>query len=126
MASSRSSSDVLLRSKAELEPMLRIESVRKVFGKLEAIRSISLAIADGEFVSFLGPSGCGKSTLLMMIAGLTAPTGGEIRLGNSPVRGPRADVGVVFQSPVLLPWRSVLDNVLFPIELRRLSRAEYK
>jgi NitT/TauT family transport system ATP-binding protein len=126
MASSRSNSDALLRSRVEQEPMLRIESVRKSFGKLEAIRNISLAVADGEFVSLLGPSGCGKSTLLMMIAGLTAPTAGEILLADSPVRGPRAEVGVVFQSPVLLPWRSVLDNILFPIELRRLSRAEYK
>ena len=74
MASSRSNSDALLRSRVEQEPMLRIESVRKSFGKLEAIRNISLAVADGEFVSLLGPSGCGKSTLLMMIAGLTAPT----------------------------------------------------
>jgi len=125
MASSPSSSDVLLRGRPASESALRIESVRKNFGKLEAIRNISLDIADGEFVSLLGPSGCGKSTLLMMVAGLTEPSGGDIHLGGSPVRGPRADVGVVFQSPVLLPWRSVLDNVLFPIELRRLSRAEY-
>ncbi len=126
MASSPSSSDVLLPGSPASQPALRIESARKTFGKLEAIRNISLDMADGEFVSLLGPSGCGKSTLLMMIAGLTAPTGGEIQLGGSPVRGPRNDVGVVFQSPVLLPWRSVLDNVLFPIELRRLSRVEYK
>jgi len=106
--------------------MLRIDSVRKSFDRLEAIRNISLDIADGEFVSLLGPSGCGKSTLLMMIAGLTAPTEGEILLAGSRVQGPRAEVGVVFQSPVLLPWRSVLDNILFPIELRRERRADYK
>jgi NitT/TauT family transport system ATP-binding protein len=111
---------------AESEPALRVRNVRKSFDRLEAIRNISLDIADGEFLSLLGPSGCGKSTLLMMIAGLLQPTAGEIRLAGSPVAGPRADVGVVFQSPVLLPWRTVLDNVLFPIELRRLSRAEYK
>jgi ABC-type Fe3+/spermidine/putrescine transport system ATPase subunit len=83
MASSPSSSDVLLRSSPESQPTLRIESVRKSFGKLEAIRNISLDIADGEFVSLLGPSGCGKSTLLMMVAGLTESSGGEIHLGGS-------------------------------------------
>jgi NitT/TauT family transport system ATP-binding protein len=106
--------------------VLRIASVRKVFGKLEAIRNVSLEIADGEFVSLLGPSGCGKSTLLMMIAGLTAPTSGEIILAGTPVVGPRRDVGVVFQSPVLLPWRTVIDNVLFPIELLRLPREKHR
>jgi NitT/TauT family transport system ATP-binding protein len=105
---------------------LRMANVRKVFGKLEAIRNVAVDIADGEFVSVLGPSGCGKSTLLMMVAGLTQPSSGEIILTGSPVTAPRGDVGVVFQNPVLLPWRSVLDNVLFPIELLRLSRQKYR
>jgi len=104
---------------------LRVAQVRKVFGTLEAIKNISVDVADGEFISVLGPSGCGKSTLLMMIAGLTQPTSGELVLAGSPITGPRNDVGVVFQSPVLLPWRSVIDNVLFPIELLRLPRAQY-
>src|SRR5262252_589080 len=104
---------------------LRLAEVRKVFGTLEAIKSISVEVPDGEFISLLGPSGCGKSTLLMMIAGLTQPTSGELVLAGSPITGPRNDVGVVFQSPVLLPWRSVIDNVLFPIELLRLPRAQY-
>jgi NitT/TauT family transport system ATP-binding protein len=108
------------------KPLLRLSEVRKVFGQLEAIRNVSFEIADGEFVSLLGPSGCGKSTMLMMIAGLTEPSSGEITVGSKRVIGPRPDVGVVFQSPVLLPWRTVLDNVLFPIELLNLSRAEYR
>jgi NitT/TauT family transport system ATP-binding protein len=107
-------------------PTLQIANVRKVFDRLEAIRNVSCEVADGEFVSLLGPSGCGKSTLLMMIAGLTAPTSGEIVLAGKRVAGPRPDVGVVFQSPVLLPWRTVLDNVLFPIELLRLGREKYR
>jgi NitT/TauT family transport system ATP-binding protein len=107
-------------------PALEIKSVRKVFDELEAIRSISFDVADGEFVSLLGPSGCGKSTLLMLIAGLTDATAGEIRVNGMPVIGPRRETGVVFQSPVLLPWRTVLDNVLFPIELLRLPRAKYE
>jgi NitT/TauT family transport system ATP-binding protein len=104
---------------------LQITDVRKFFGDLEAIRNVSLDIKKGEFVSLLGPSGCGKSTLLMMIAGLDQPTSGVLRLAGAPITGPSADVGVVFQSPVLLPWRTILDNVLFPIELRRLPRAQY-
>jgi NitT/TauT family transport system ATP-binding protein len=108
------------------KPALEICSVRKVFDQLEAIRDISLDVADGEFVSLLGPSGCGKSTLLMMIAGLTAPTAGEVRIAGAKVTGPRRETGVVFQSPVLLPWRTVLDNVLFPVELLKLPRAKYE
>ncbi|MEP9355793.1 ABC transporter ATP-binding protein [Xanthobacter sp. KR7-65] len=107
-------------------PLLSIRGVRKVFNQLEAIRNVSLEIGDGEFVSLLGPSGCGKSTLLMMIAGLIQPTSGEILVAGERVTGPRPDVGVVFQSPVLLPWRSVLDNVLFPIELLKKPRAPYR
>lgn len=107
-------------------PLLQLSEVRKAFNQLEAIRNISLHVADGEFVSLLGPSGCGKSTLLMMIAGLMAPTSGKIVIAGEQVRGPRPDVGVVFQNPVLLPWRSVLDNVLFPIELLKLPRAKYQ
>src|SRR5690606_2588493 len=112
-------------SSGKTQPALRAIGVRKVFDKLEAIRNVTVDIAEGEFVSLLGPSGCGKSSLLMMIAGLTQPTAGEIILTGAPVTAPRGDVGVVFQSPVLLPWRSVLDNVLFPIELLRLPRQEY-
>lgn len=104
---------------------LQIDNVRKVFGDLEAIRNVTINIKEGEFVSLLGPSGCGKSTLLMMIAGLTRPTSGTLRLAGKPIIGPDSNVGVVFQSPVLLPWRTILDNILFPIELRRLPRSQY-
>ena len=96
---------------------VRIASLRKAYGDLEAIREISFDVGDGEFLSVLGPSGCGKTTLLMMIAGLIHPTAGEIRVKGAKVTGPRREVGVVFQSPVLLPWRTVLQNVMFPIEL---------
>src|SRR5262249_27124402 len=100
----------------------RIAALKKVFGDLEAIRQLSFDVADGEFLSVLGPSGCGKSTLLMMIAGLIDPSAGEIRIKDAKVAGPRRELGVVFQSPVLLPWRTVLQNVLFPIELLNLHR----
>jgi|SRR5579872_154832 len=105
---------------------VRLCCIKKVFDELEAIRNVSLDVAHGEFVSLLGPSGCGKSTLLMMIAGLLFPTSGEVILANAPVRGPQRDVGVVFQNPVLLPWRSVIDNVLLPIEFLRLPVEEHR
>jgi len=107
-------------------PVLRIQNVRKVYRDLEAIRNVSLDVTANEFVSILGPSGCGKSTLLMMIAGVVEKTGGELSIENVPVAGPRRDVGVVFQQPVLLPWRTVLDNVLFPIELLKQPLAQYR
>ena len=105
---------------------LQISSVRKVYDRLEAIRHVSFDVADGEFLTLLGPSGCGKSTLLMMVAGLTAVTQGEILINGTAVTGPRAEIGVVFQTPVLLPWRTVLENVLFPVELQQLPREEYR
>jgi NitT/TauT family transport system ATP-binding protein len=103
---------------------LEIRAVRKVFDRLEAIRSVSFDVKAGEFVSILGPSGCGKSTLLAMIAGLVPATEGQIALNGVAVTGPRPEMGVVFQSPVLLPWRRVLDNVLFPTELLKLPRSQ--
>ena len=105
---------------------VRIAALKKSYGDLEAIREMSFDVGDGEFLSVLGPSGCGKSTLLMMIAGLIAASAGEIRVKGAKVTGPRREVGVVFQSPVLLPWRTVLQNVLFPIELLKLPRAQYE
>jgi NitT/TauT family transport system ATP-binding protein len=106
--------------------VLRVIDVRKVFGDLEVIRNVSLGVAANEFVSILGPSGCGKSTLLMMVAGLVERTGGDILIHGEPLTGPRREVGVVFQQPVLLPWRTVLENVLLPIELLKLPRKKYR
>ena len=76
----------------------------------------------GEFVSVVGPSGCGKSTLLKILAGLLPASDGEAQLGGTPIEGPRKDIGVVFQSPVLFPWRSVLGNVLLPVDVQQLGR----
>jgi NitT/TauT family transport system ATP-binding protein len=89
-----------------------------------ALASINLTIKDGEFLTVVGPSGCGKSTLLKVLGGLTDITRGEALLNGSPIVGPRRDIGVVFQSPTLLPWRTVLDNVMLPIHVLGLDRTE--
>jgi NitT/TauT family transport system ATP-binding protein len=82
-----------------------------------ALKDVSLTIARNEFVTLVGPSGCGKSTLLRVIAGLILPTHGVARIDAKPVREPRDETGIVFQSPTLLPWASVLDNILFPLRM---------
>jgi NitT/TauT family transport system ATP-binding protein len=109
---------------------LKAENVSLVYetshGSLTALDGLNLDVAPGEFVSVLGPSGCGKSTLLKLVTGLLPPTRGEITLAGSPVRGPRKDVGIVFQRPTLLPWRTVFDNVLVPIRARTRPTAADK
>jgi NitT/TauT family transport system ATP-binding protein len=91
-----------------------------------ALDAIDLAIREGEFLAIVGPSGCGKSTLLRIIAGLHLPSAGEARVGGRLVDRPQTDVGIVFQSPVLLDWRNVLDNVLVQVELRGLKPRAYR
>ena len=86
---------------------------------VRALDPITLDVAENEFLVLVGPSGCGKSTLLKMVAGLVPATTGTIRIRDTLVSGPRADVGIAFQAPVLLHWCNVLDNVLFPIEVLR-------
>jgi NitT/TauT family transport system ATP-binding protein len=81
------------------------------------LHDVSLGIEAGRFISLIGPSGCGKSTLLKVVAGLIDHDAGEVTLGGERVTGPRRDIGVMFQNPVLLPWRTVLDNVALPAEL---------
>jgi NitT/TauT family transport system ATP-binding protein len=89
-----------------------------------ALTGISLAVPEGATVAFVGPSGCGKSTLLRLISGLLPPTRGEVRVGGQAVRGPLVNAGMAFQNPVLLPWRTVLDNVLLPLEILHDRRAQ--
>jgi NitT/TauT family transport system ATP-binding protein len=96
------------------QPALSIADLRVCFGSMVAVESLSLTVRRGEFVSLLGPSGCGKSTLLKAIAGLVAVTSGQITLADTNLR-----TGFMFQKPLLLPWRTTLDNVLLPIEIQR-------
>ena len=110
--------------------MARIEA-RSVFrtfetpsGPVQALRGVDLAARPGEFVALVGESGCGKTTLLRILAGLVAPTQGEVRIDGARVGGPSQEVGVVFQRPVLLPWRTALENVLLPAQVQRLPLAD--
>ncbi|MEO7405048.1 MAG: ABC transporter ATP-binding protein [Burkholderiales bacterium] len=97
-------------------------------GPVPALGGFDATLHRGEFLSVLGPSGCGKSTLLKVAAGLLVPSGGRIMLAGEPITGPRRDVGIMFQQPTLLPWQTVLDNVLLPIRTlgldQRRGRAE--
>jgi NitT/TauT family transport system ATP-binding protein len=95
---------------------------RSVRGDIAALRDVSLTVRAGQFVSIVGPSGCGKSSLLKLVAGLHVPSAGAVRVMDLPVDRPPANIGMVFQSPVLLQWRRVLGNVLFPADVLRLDR----
>ncbi len=111
--------------------MIELEGVTKIFrprhgDPVRALEDVNLAVKENEFVSLVGPSGCGKSTLLKLVAGLVPATSGTVRVRGREVREPYPDVGFVFQSAVLLPWRTVLDNVLFSIEMLGLSARAHR
>ena len=91
-----------------------------------ALEGVHLSVQPGELVVVVGPSGCGKSTLLRIAAGLLPFTSGSVRVGGRDVKSPQTDLGIVFQSPVLLDWRNVLENVLVQLELRGLDPAKYR
>ncbi|MBI2372255.1 MAG: ABC transporter ATP-binding protein, partial [Deltaproteobacteria bacterium] len=91
-----------------------------------ALDGVSFDVGDSEFVVVVGRSGCGKTTLLKILAGLTPLSRGRVLIGGKEVRGPVGNIGMVFQTPVLLPWRSVLDNVLLPIEVMGRRTAEHE
>ncbi len=104
---------------------LRMDYVDDNGQPLCALNNINFEAFEGEFISIVGASGCGKTTLLKITAGLLDPTGGEAKIRNQPVRGPTGDVGFVFQSAVLLRWRSILKNILLQAEVRGLDMKEY-
>ena len=93
------------------------DAYRTAAGELPVLDDLSLSIPEGGFCAVVGPSGCGKSTLTRLIAGLMFPDRGEVLLQGEPVRSPRRNVGMAFQNPVLLEWRTILQNVILPLEI---------
>ena len=109
--------------------MIVVDQVKKIYGTgeqmLSALDDVSLNVREGQFVTVVGPSGCGKSTLLQILAGLVPPTSGRVFIDGHPVRGPSPDkIGVMFQDAWLLPWKSAVENVEFPLALRKISARE--
>jgi NitT/TauT family transport system ATP-binding protein len=111
--------------------VIRLAGVAKTYRtrrgeQVQAVEDITLDVAENEFVTLVGPSGCGKSTLLKLVAGLVPVTRGTIHIRDEVVREPFPDVGFVFQQAVLLPWRTVLQNVLFSVEMLGLDPRQYR
>jgi NitT/TauT family transport system ATP-binding protein len=111
-------------------PLVRVEHAEKTYAArgraLKALERITLDLDPGEFVSVVGPSGCGKSTLMMLVAGLLPVSAGAVFICGQRVTRPWTELGVVFQSDALLPWRTALDNVLLQIDVRRRDRRAYE
>jgi NitT/TauT family transport system ATP-binding protein len=108
-----------------------IAGLQKVYktrdgNEIHALKDIDLDIRAGEFISIVGPSGCGKTTLLKILAGILPRSSGEVVMNGRSLSGPSRELGVVFQAPVLLPWRTVLQNVMVPVEVQHRSRAEFR
>jgi NitT/TauT family transport system ATP-binding protein len=113
---------------AAAEPILTVENIVKRFetqdGVLTAVDDVSFKVNPGEFLSVIGPSGCGKSTLFNVIGGLTEGYDGRVRIGGDTVHGPHPSIGMIFQEESTFPWRSVIDNVAFPLEIAGMAKAE--
>lgn len=113
----------MLESTYTHEQQILIKNVYKSFNKdgrqVNVLENINLQVNKGEFVSLLGPSGCGKSTLLKMIGGLLDRTSGQLLIGQEDVKGPKKKIGFMFQKAVLLPWRTVEENLILPVELAK-------
>ncbi|MCO6452194.1 MAG: ABC transporter ATP-binding protein [Caldilineales bacterium] len=112
------------------EPVIQVKNARKTFesdrGPVEALGGFDMYVNRGEFVSIVGPSGCGKSTLLWAMAALWPLTSGSITINGQEVMGPRKEVGMVFQSANLLPWRNLRMNIHFPFEIMGLKVKDYQ
>ena len=110
------------------EPLLVVDDLVKEFrtpeGSLTALERIAFSVREGEFVSVIGPSGCGKSTLFNIIGGLIGGFHGQVTIAGAPVSGPHAAIGMVFQEESTFPWRTVTDNVAFPLEIEGMAKAQ--
>jgi NitT/TauT family transport system ATP-binding protein len=110
------------------DPILVVENIVKRFetqdGVLLAVDDVSFNVVPGEFLSVIGPSGCGKSTLFNVIGGLLGGYDGRVSVAGETVRGPHASIGMIFQEESTFPWRTVIDNVAFPLEIAGMAKAE--
>jgi NitT/TauT family transport system ATP-binding protein len=109
--------------------VIEVSHLEKIFTtirdeRVHALNDITLSVREREFVTIVGPSGCGKSTLLKTIAGLIPASSGRVAVAGTPVAAPRTDIGIVFQNPILFPWRTVMENVLLPAEVQGLPLNE--
>jgi NitT/TauT family transport system ATP-binding protein len=111
-----------------MNPVLQVRDVSFTYGRGEratpALQRLSFEVAGGEMVGIVGPSGCGKTTILKLVAGLLRPSGGEVRIAGATDRQSQPPVGYIFQDPRLLPWRTVIANVMLPLQVQRLSRPQ--
>ena len=110
-------------------PLVSVEDAALYYpgaGGVLALERLDLSINQGEFAAMVGPSGCGKSTLMKLISGLNRPTAGRVMVGNVEVRAPLKNVGMAFQNPALLPWRTTLENLLLPLQVVRPHRERFR
>ena len=137
MASAMPAASVAARRSApvaadiDAQCLVRIAGLQKIYktrdgNDIHALKDIDLDIRDGEFISIVGPSGCGKTTLLKILAGILRRTSGDVTMAGRSLSGPSRELGVVFQAPVLLPWRTVLQNVMVPIQVQRRDRTVFE
>jgi len=113
----------------KLSPLVIVEDAALYYpgaGGVLALERLDLSINQGEFAAMVGPSGCGKSTLMKLISGLNRPTAGRVMVGNVEVRAPLKNVGMAFQNPALLPWRTTLENLLLPLQVVRPHRERFR
>ena len=105
---------------AEARPVYELRGVSKSYARrsVHALDKVDLTLREGSFAAVIGASGCGKSTLLKIMAGLLPPSSGSVMLAGKPVTGPRRDIGMMFQQATLFPWRTTIENVVLPIEIR--------
>ena len=110
--------------------VVEVRSVSKVYaserGPVNALQKFSMTVEEGDFVAIVGPSGCGKTTLLWGLTGLHPFTGGEALMLGTPMQRPRKDIGIIFQQANLLPWRTLLQNIMFPLEIMRENLSSYR
>ena len=110
--------------------VIEVRGASKIYrtrdGDVHSVQPVDFTVNEAEFIVIVGPSGCGKTTLLKMLAGLLPPSTGEVRVEGKVITRPHGNVGIVFQSAMLLPWRSVLRNVMMPIEIKGLPRRDYE